>query len=154
MVLFGVWGNLLLATLVAKKRPPLVPTSLLPGSDAKIRLLRDRAESRQPLHHPSDAKLPLGVGYLLVDTGNGLSKIAAMVAETSEGVQVVEKRTQNDPKTSEVSMHWLATMPDGREFKLSGDIRTKSEARSVLKAELGLKRRQGLPAGTKLKLIV
>jgi hypothetical protein len=42
---------------------------------------------------------------------------------------------------------WLLTVPDGRTFTIRAN--TKSEARAMLKPLVGLRRKDGLPAGTR-----
>ncbi len=50
------------------------PTDAAPGSEEKIRVMRDRLRRKQALHHPRDRKLPQGVfaaGLLSPPTSEG-----------------------------------------------------------------------------------
>lgn len=40
----------------AKRPIPIFPTCALPGTEAKIRIMRERAERGEQLHHPRDAR--------------------------------------------------------------------------------------------------
>ena len=44
---------------MAKKKPK--PTKALPGTEAKIEVLRLRAEAGQDLFHPDDARFPVSL---------------------------------------------------------------------------------------------
>jgi len=48
---------------------PQFPTSALPGSEAKMLILEQRAALRQELFHPDDAALPARVRMRLVRAG-------------------------------------------------------------------------------------
>jgi hypothetical protein len=51
-----IWYNMGLTTEKAAERP----TSALPGTHHKLRVLLERAEKGQPLWHPMDARWPEG----------------------------------------------------------------------------------------------
>lgn len=62
------------------------PTEAIPGTAAKIEVLRSRLESSEELHHPEDAKLPLAGGSLDIDDDESEAELSAMADRWCEKI--------------------------------------------------------------------
>jgi hypothetical protein len=87
-----VWQN-------GKIEPAAEPTNELPGTEAKLQVMRQRIELGQHLHHPDDAKPNL--------LRNGIPANTSLAKENAERRRAAKKEEQDDydetPET-EVSM--------------------------------------------------
>lgn len=76
----------------------LEPSSAIPGSPEKIALLAARVNRAEalgvefPLHHPQDAKMPLGMGWRIKIGANGRIIHKELVSQDQSNVQEIARQ--------------------------------------------------------------